>query len=172
MFARPAASSPQGQLFILIPDETDWHKTEETLAALAGLAPGRVWLAGACRFDGDDRARLNRLADLGAAPGAPMLATNDVLYHNPERRVLQDVVTCIREHLTIVEAGRRLEQNAERHLKPPREMARLFAEHPEALAETAAFARPHRLFARRAQIQLSRRKPSAMARRRRRRWSG
>src|SRR6185312_5708229 len=61
---------------------------------------------------------------------------NDVLYHHPERRLLQDVVTCIREHVTLSEAGRRLEPNAERHLKPPEEMARLFREHPEALAET------------------------------------
>ena len=68
-----------------------------------------------------------------------MIAANDVLYHTPERRMLQDVVTCIREHLTIFEAGRRLEQNAERHLKTPLEMARLFREHPLALAETQDF---------------------------------
>ena len=65
-----------------------------------------------------------------------MLAVNDVLYHEPGRRVLQDVVTCIREHLTIATAGRRLEKNAERHLKDPWEMSRLFREHPEAIAET------------------------------------
>ena len=49
--------------------------------------------------------------------GVPLLATNDVLYHAPERRELQDVVTCIREGVTLNEAGRRLEANAERHLK-------------------------------------------------------
>ncbi len=64
------------------------------------------------------------------------LAVNDVLYHIPERRLLQDVVTCIREHTTIFEAGRRLEQNAERHIKPPEEIARLFREHPGAIVET------------------------------------
>jgi error-prone DNA polymerase len=63
-----------------------------------------------------------------------------VLYHAPERRVLQDVVTCIREHLTIYEAGRRLEKHAERHLKTPAEMCRLFREHPQAIAETRRFA--------------------------------
>src|SRR6185437_12752435 len=68
--------------------------------------------------------------------GVPLLATNDVLYHIPERRLLQDVVTCIREHVTIFDAGRRLEPNAERHIKSPLEMARLFREHPEAIAET------------------------------------
>ena len=129
-----------GQLFILIPDETDWTKTETTLVELIAQARGRVWVAGACRFGGSDRRRLNQIADLGRRHGAPMLATNDVLYHIPDRRILQDVVTCIREHLTIFEAGRRLEQNAERHLKPASEMARLFQEHPEALAQTIAFA--------------------------------
>ena len=71
---------------------------------------------------------------------APLIATNDVLYHEPGRRVLQDVVTCIREHITIEDAGRRLEPNAERHIKPPEEMARLFREHPNAIAETERFA--------------------------------
>ena len=56
----------------------------------------------------------------------PLIAVNDVLYHHPERRELQDVLTCIREHLTIDTAGRRLAANAERFLKPPEEMARLF----------------------------------------------
>jgi error-prone DNA polymerase len=64
-----------------------------------------------------------------------------VLYHIPERRMLQDVVTCIREHITIFEAGRRLEQNAERHIKSPAEMKRLFREHPAALDETQSILR-------------------------------
>ncbi len=130
----------EGQLLILMPDEADWLKTERVLADLAQRAPGSVWIAGACRFDGADRARLNRLADLGRRCKAPMLATNDVLYHVAERRILHDVVTCIREHMTISEAGRRLEKNAERHLKPAMEMARLFHEHPNALGETIALA--------------------------------
>src|SRR5437764_1023685 len=67
------------------------------------------------------------------------LAVNDVLYHAPERRALQDVVTCIREHVTIDAAGRRLESNAERHLKTPDEMARLFRRAPEAIAQTLVF---------------------------------
>jgi len=129
-----------GQIFILIPDETDWDRSEMVLAALSAHAPGRVWVAGRCRFDGHDRARLNRIATMGTKHRAPMLASNDALYHVPERRVLQDVVTCIREHSTIVTAGRRLEANAERHLKTPEEMARLFREHPDAIAETLRLA--------------------------------
>jgi error-prone DNA polymerase len=125
-----------GQLLVVHIDETDLARGEETLRALAALAPERVWLAAACTYNGDDRARLNRLADIVRRTGTRMLAVNDVLYHEPGRRPLQDVVTCIREHLTIATAGRRLEKNAERHIKPPAEMARLFREHPEAIAET------------------------------------
>jgi hypothetical protein len=128
----------EGQFFIVRIDESRWQAGEDSLARLAALAPGRVWLAGYCTYLGEDRARLNRLADLGRRCKAPMLAVNDVLYHTPGRRVLQDALTCIRQHLTIVEAGRRLEQNAERHLKSPEEMARLFREHPQAIAETQA----------------------------------
>ena len=68
-----------------------------------------------------------------------LIAVNDVLYHTPKRRPLQDVVTCIREHVTIEEAGCRLEANAERHLKSPQEMARLFRKSPTAIGETLNF---------------------------------
>ncbi len=70
----------------------------------------------------------------------PLLATNEVLYHHPARRPLQDVLTCIREKTTIEAIGRRLEANAERHLKPADEMARLFRDFPDAIAETLRFA--------------------------------
>ena len=70
----------------------------------------------------------------------PLIAINDVLYHDPERRELQDVVTCIREKTNIETAGRLLEANAERHLKPSDEMIRLFRDHPEAITETLRFA--------------------------------
>ncbi|WP_127754709.1 error-prone DNA polymerase [Devosia sp. 1566] len=125
-----------GQLLILMPDESDWDLTERTLQTLAGQAKGRVWVAAAPRYAGSDRARFNRIAEMGHRHGVPMLATNDVLYHEPNRRMVQDVVSCIRQHLTLETAGRRLEANAERHLKPGREMARLFAEHPDALRQT------------------------------------
>ena len=90
-------------------------------------------------YRGDDARRLARLADIAERACVPLIAVNDVLYHAPERRALQDVVTCIREHLTLEEAGRRLEANAERHLKPPQEMARLFRQYPDAVAETLRF---------------------------------
>jgi error-prone DNA polymerase len=126
----------EGNLFILDPDEEAWESIEATLQHLRSIAPKRVWLAAACRYHGDDRERLNRLADLANRSNVKLLAVNDVLYHEPRRRVMQDVVTCIREHLTIFEAGRRLEANAERHIKAPEEMARLFRHYPSAIDQT------------------------------------
>ncbi len=130
------AAYAEGQLFIFHFDENASQQSLVMLQKLTQLAPGRVWLAAACRFKGNDRARLARLAALAHQFRIPMLAVNDVLYHEPGRRIVQDVVTCIREHMTILEAGRRLEAHAERHLKPPIEMARLFASYPDAVAQT------------------------------------
>jgi error-prone DNA polymerase len=106
------------------------------LARLREAAPGRVRLAVAMLYRGDDRARLHARADLARRARVPLIAVNDVLYHAPERRMLQDTLTCIRTHATIEAAGRRLAVNAERHLKLPDEMARLFRDLPEAIAET------------------------------------
>src|SRR6202030_54463 len=83
-------------------------------------------------------ARLARRAEIARQAGVPLIAINDVLYHHPQRRELQDVLTCIREHLTIDTARRRPAVNAERYLKAPAEMARLFRNVPEAIEETLA----------------------------------
>ena len=77
---------------------------------------------------------------IARAQGCTILATNDVHYHAPDRRPLQDVMTCIREKVTIANAGYLLNPNAERHLKSPAEMARLFARWPHAIAATREFA--------------------------------
>jgi error-prone DNA polymerase len=98
-----------------------------------------VRLAASMLYRGDDARRLERLAAIAAEARVWLIATNDVLYHHPDRRPLQDVLTCIREHLTLEQAGRRLAANAERHLKPPEEMLRLFHLYPEAVEETFAF---------------------------------
>ncbi|HWK38706.1 MAG TPA: error-prone DNA polymerase, partial [Hyphomicrobium sp.] len=98
--------------------------------------PDKLYLAAAPLWRGDDQARLNRLAAIAERTGAPLLATNAALYHSPERRPLQDVLACIREGATIDEAGFRLRAHAEHHLKPPQEMARLFRNHPQAIART------------------------------------
>src|SRR5690606_18392958 len=126
-------------LFIVHADETRLEASSELIGLLTSWARGRVWLAAAPTYQGRDRMRLNLLADLARRHRIQLIASNDVLYHDPGRRVLQDVVTCIREHMTLWEAGRRLEANAERHLKAAGEMGRLFREHAEAIAETQRF---------------------------------
>ena len=110
-----------GQIVIVLPSEV-----EDFVARIAADFRGRAYLAAHHLYRGDDMRRLARLAALGEATELPLVATNDVLYHLPERRPLQDVLTCIREGCTIAEAGYRLAANAERHLKAPQEMARLF----------------------------------------------
>ena len=126
----------EGQIFIALPPARPDAEYESMLARLSGLWKDRLYLAASYRFSGRDRERLARLADLGARTGAALVATNDVLYHEPARRPLQDVLTCIREHCTIDEAGGRLQANGERHLKAPEEMARLFRGFEPALART------------------------------------
>jgi len=96
-----------------------------------------VYVTASIKYFGQDGSRLKRLSELGV----PMLATNDVHAHALERRVMQDVLSCIREGCTIHEAGYRLHANGERHLKPPEEMVRLFTEYPEAIANTLRVAK-------------------------------
>src|SRR6266545_3300873 len=99
-------------------------------------AGGRVRLAATMLYRGNDRTRLARRAAIARQAGVPLIAVNDVFYHHPDRRELQDVLTCIREHLTIDTACRRLAVNAERFLKTSAEMARLFHAAPDAIEET------------------------------------
>ncbi|HYE46290.1 MAG TPA: error-prone DNA polymerase [Caulobacter sp.] len=98
--------------------------------------PDRLYLGANLLGDGRDRARLNHLARLADGLGVPMVATNAALYHHYDRRPLQDVLTCIREGTTVDAAGFRLQANAERYLKAPAEMARLFRGHERALSRT------------------------------------
>ncbi|MER9584464.1 error-prone DNA polymerase [Mesorhizobium sp. M0276] len=91
-------------------------------------------------YAGNDRFRIEQAAAFAESAGIPLMATNDVLYHTAERRPLQDVLTAIRLNTPVSEVGLQLAANAERHLKPPMEMARLFRRHPQALAETLRFA--------------------------------
>ena len=106
------------------------------LAQLRAAAPHRVRLAASMLYRGRDRARLSRLKQIAGEADVPLIAVNDVLYHHPGRRPLADVLTCIREKTVIDRAGRKLTPNAERHLKSPEEIARLFRDAPEAIEET------------------------------------
>src|SRR6516225_6764514 len=114
------AAHGEGQIVVVMGDMAEFA------ARVAADFHGRAYLVAHHLYRGDDAQRLARIEALGEATGLPLVATNDVLYHVPERRTLQDVLTCIREGCTIGEAGYRLAANAERHLKAPRAMARLF----------------------------------------------
>jgi error-prone DNA polymerase len=127
----------EGLIFALVADD---ENCEDCLVFFRKSLKAPLYLAVARRFAGADRQRLNRLADVARRTRTPLLATNRVLYHHSARRPLQDVVTAIREKTMVAEAGFLLEANAERHLKPPEEMARLFREHPQAIASTIEIA--------------------------------
>ncbi|KDP94186.1 DNA polymerase, partial [Brevundimonas sp. EAKA] len=87
-----------------------------------------------------DQMRLHQLCEAARAAAVRTVVTNDVLFHHPDRRILQDVVTCIREGCTIDDVGFRRSRTADRHLKPVGEMHRLFARYLEALARTVEIA--------------------------------
>ncbi|MDB5630305.1 MAG: error-prone polymerase, DnaE-like protein, partial [Tardiphaga sp.] len=134
-------ASSEGQLLVAMPP----HRFASaplvtTLDRLMQSAADGVWLGATCFYRGDDARRLMRLQTIATNAGLALLATNDVLYHHPARRPLQDVLSCIREKTAIDAIGRKLEANAERHLKPAQEMIRLFHNFPDAIAQTLRFA--------------------------------
>ena len=133
------AAASEGLLAILLPDMPDDRLAGE-LRRLRAAFPDRCHLQLGLRLRPGDAARLHRLDAMAQAAGVPTVVTGDVLYHMPARRMLQDVVTCIREGCTIDTLGFRRERFADRHLKGPAEMAGLYARHPEALARTVEIA--------------------------------
>ncbi|MEQ8651975.1 MAG: PHP domain-containing protein [Kiloniellales bacterium] len=133
-------AAAEGQLFVLLPPLLPDADFAERAGELAALWRGQIWLGLSHGYGGQDRRRLAGLADLARKAGLPLVAHNDVIMHVPGRRALADVLTCIREGVSVDEAGWRIHANAERHLKSGEEMARLFADYPEALAATAEIA--------------------------------
>src|SRR5690606_5868104 len=136
----------KGMVFIAVPPDgltaafeldADYirHITEYREALGSHLCLGAIRT-----YSGDDAKKLFRIHQLCQQLDTPMVALNDVHYHVPERRELQDVLTCIREKCTIQTAGYRLHPNAERYLKSPDEMERLFRQYPEAIRNAAVIA--------------------------------
>ncbi|GGO96064.1 DNA polymerase III subunit alpha [Stakelama pacifica] len=109
--------------------------SEELLRRLKTRFAGRLWLGAVMQRSGRDARMLVRQQGIALGAGVPLIAINDALYAGPEARPLHDILTAIREKTTVQAAGRKLAANAERHLKPGEEMARLFADAPEALDE-------------------------------------
>jgi error-prone DNA polymerase len=100
----------------------------------------RVYVEVQRHFRRDEQTDNQTLVDLAAAFHVPVVATGGVRFAAPESRPLFDVLTCIYHHTDLVRAGRRLAPNAERYLKPPSEMSRLFADMPDAVARTRELA--------------------------------
>src|SRR3569833_3074078 len=132
----------KGIKFIVIPpaqlnerfdfDDDFKQNLQEYKAALGD----NLYIAASRLYNGDDTKRLYRISKLGV----PMVATNNVYYHEKSRRELQDVVTCVREKCTITNAGFKLYANAERYFKDKQEMDRLFLEYRDAIARTIEIA--------------------------------
>jgi error-prone DNA polymerase len=99
-----------------------------------------LYLAVSRSYRSHDTKKIYRISQLAMRYDTPMVVTNDVHYHIPQRRELQDILTCIREKCTIYNAGYKLHENAERYLKPIPEMQRLFRQYPDALRRTKEIA--------------------------------
>ncbi len=123
----------QGLLAAIVPPDPVPENFTRQLADLKGVLGKSLSLAATAVYEGDNQTRLSNLQWLSRTFCVPLLATNDVHYHHPDRRRLQEVLTCVRHGCTIQEAGFRLFQNGERYLKSPQQMHALFASHPQAI---------------------------------------
>ena len=130
----------QGQHFIFPFPEVLSDTVTQQIKTYAEKFHGRFHIALTHSCRGDDTRRMHTIVNFANSVGIPVVATTDALYHDSDRKMLQDVVTCIREGCTLAGAGFRLEANAERHLKPTREIAQLFETWPHALAATLEIA--------------------------------
>jgi error-prone DNA polymerase len=126
----------EGLLAILVPDVAG-DTCALQLRRLREVFGDRAYMALTLRRRPNDQLRLWELSNTAAAARVPTVVTNDVLFHEPGRQMMQDVVTAIRHNVTIDELGHRRERFADRYLKAPSEMHRLFGRYPEALARTA-----------------------------------
>jgi len=129
----------EGQIAVLVAEAAD-DLCAQRLRRLSDRFGDRAYLALTLQRRPGNQLRLHELANLAATIRVPTVVTNDVLFHVPERRLMQDVVTAIRHNCTIDELGFRRERHADRYLKPGSEMARLFSRYPEALARTVEMA--------------------------------
>ncbi|SIO36619.1 error-prone DNA polymerase [Chitinophaga niabensis] len=146
LYRKDVYAHSKGMKFIVVPPATlnaQFDFDDDFKYALQEYyeAIGNHLYLGANRsYDGDDQKKIYRLSRLGEKMNIPMVATNDVYYHVPSRRELQDVLTCVREKCTIHNAGYLLHSNAERYLKPIDEMRRLFMRYPDAIRRSQEIA--------------------------------
>lgn len=146
LYQKDVFEHQQGIIFIAIAPDVldkgfDFQATfVQDLQTFQKAFGNSLYLAANRNYQGQDQKRLFRLNELSKNLGIPLVATNDVYYHDLNRRELQDILTCVREKCTIQTAGFRLHRNAERHLKPIEEMQRLFRQYPDAIQRTLEIA--------------------------------
>ena len=129
----------RGMILIALPP-ADLRQALAPISAMQRRFPGHVFTGAAPRYDGTDQAWFDSCAALALRASAPLVATGDVLMHRGGRRPLADVLTCLREGITIDQIGARAQANAERRLKGAEDMARLFRNHPAAIRRTQEIA--------------------------------
>ncbi len=125
-----------GQILVALPQEKIDQEFSKELADWRSILSGPFFVAAHYLYRGDDQVRITQIAEIADQFRVPLVATNDVHTHVAERQSLQDVLTCIREHCTLQEAGYRLFANAERHLKSVDEMMHLFEGWEDAVLRT------------------------------------
>ena len=130
----------EGLIAILVPDLAD-DLCALQLKKLATIFGPEAHMALTLRRRPGDALRLHQLEALARAAGVTPVVTNRVLFHEKARRLLQDVVTCIREKTTIDDVGFRRDRHADRYLKAPAEIERLFSRHRAAIEASVAIAR-------------------------------
>ncbi len=129
----------KGMILIALPP-SNLKRTYGPVQKLARNYPGHVFLGAAPRYDGSDQTWFNTCARLAMRTSTPMIAVGNVLMHHGNRRQLADVLTCMREGLTIDQIGTKALANAEYRLKSAADMARLYHHHPAAIRRTLEIA--------------------------------
>ncbi len=139
LYSKDMIAACKGMILIALP-QARLTAAPADIRLLARHFPGHVFLGAAPRYDGSDQAYLAACAQLAQRTSAPMVAVGDVLMHRANRRQLADVLTCMRDHITIDEIGTRALPNGERRLKAGQDMARVFRDYPAALRRSLEIA--------------------------------
>lgn len=139
----------KGKCNLTIDDVAQWGEdsylialdtSPENIRKLSAKYSGSLFVGLSPAYDGADEERFERCANLAEKLHLPLIATGNVLLHKAARRPLADILTCIRKRCTIDNIGRRALLNAERRLKSPFEMHKLYRDYPDAVANTLVIA--------------------------------
>ncbi len=139
LYFKDMAQGCQDMTLIALP-QSSLEEARGDVQKMRRCFPNHVFLGAVPQYDGSDQAYFRACAQLAQKTCTPMVAVGDVLMHRANRRQLADVLTCMREHLTIDQIGTKALPNAERRLKSGADMARLFRNYPGALRRTLEIA--------------------------------